>query len=151
MFPMSDEAAQFGRAPEDPLHFPEVLETVAFAAVIQLSFFSIVPMRKNQLDLPGLQSFSRGVAAVGFVGDQFLMAPSFSRHSDLFQRGLNEFHLRRRGRGNCASKRNTLSVDHHYPFRTLGMLDFADQGLFFSTGRSCSQAGSFPGSGMATQ
>ena len=69
------------------------------------------------------------VYEAGPCGYQIYRHPSAkgtARDLHLLQGGFDQLHFRRRGRSKCASKRNTLAVDHHHPLRTFAALGFAD-------------------------
>ena len=96
-------------------------------------------MRADQLNLSGLQPLSQPITVVGLVGDQPRHplagpTPRPARHLHLLKGFFDQFDFRRRGRSKCASKRNTLAVDHHHPLRTLAALGLPDTGPPFFAG-----------------
>jgi len=134
-----------GQTPEisDPcnraFHFPSPGISPKFSTVLSGRFNPVFPMRTNQIDPLFLQSFAQRVRVSGPIINQSLRflagaARSFARNRYLFQERFDEFDLRRRGRLQEASQRNTLAVDHHHPLRTLSTLGFSDCGAPFFAG-----------------
>lgn len=79
------------------------------------------------------------IAVVSPVGDDaqrpFLRsAGSLARHRDGVQGRFDQGHLRRTGRDQLVSERNTLAVDHHHPLRAFPPLGLADRVAPFLAG-----------------
>jgi hypothetical protein len=129
--PANHQSTEITQPSEGTLDFPPASVAPQLSAVLQLGLFPISTMGTNQLNLLCLQTLSKWIAIVGLVGDQpfHALAGSASapaRDLHLLKGGFNQLHFRRRGRSKCASKRNTLAVDHHHPLRTFAALGFAD-------------------------
>ena len=120
-------------------NFPSFSIPSEFSSILCLRFFSIFSVRTNQLYSPFFKLFTKWIAIITFISNQALWAafrPSraLSWYFDLFKRLVNKSHLRRGCRGNGASQRNTLAVDHHHPLRTFTSLGFSDAGAPFFAG-----------------
>ncbi len=129
--PAHNQAPEVAQPSKGSLDFPPPAVASEFPAILPLGLFPISPMRADQLNLPGFQPLSQRITVVGLVGDQSphalaRPAPAPTRHLHLLKGLFDQLHFRRRGRSQCASKRNTLAVDHHHPLRTFAALGLAD-------------------------
>jgi hypothetical protein len=123
----STEIAQPG---ESPLDFPPML-----VALLDfwgwLSLFPVSAVRDQEANPPASQAGSQFVRVISLIADKTLGAGSGATTTlpGHFYRGqspLRQLYFRRRCRGNGASQRNTLAVDHHHPLRTFPPLGGAD-------------------------
>ena len=133
------QAPEISKPCEGAFYFPSAPIPAQFSPILQLGVDTVFPMRTDQIDIPGLQSFSQRTAIVAFIGDQplysvFTPAASFARHLNLLKRTFDKGYFRRRGRSKCASQRNTFAVDHHHPLRTFTSFGFPDAGAPFFAG-----------------
>ena len=120
-------------------NFPSFSIPSEFSSVLCLRFFSILPVRTNQLYSSFFKLFTKWITIISFISNQALWAafrPSraLSWYFDLCKRLVNKSYLRRGCRGNGASQRNTLAVDHHHPLRTFTSFGFSDAGAPFFAG-----------------
>ncbi len=113
------------RALDDPT------SSVAAERATILRLRPVGSVRRDELDPTIGEPRSMSVAVIGLVSDHALRSRSGSatpspRNTDHPERLLKERDLRRRGRVQVASQRNTLAVDHHHPLRTLSPLGATD-------------------------
>ena len=134
---MSDDQATIGAEPrEGPFNDPPVAIATKSAAVIITAAEVPISVRDDWRDASSVQRIAQRVTVVAAVGDQprrlLPRSPrSAPRDADGVQRRVDEFDLRRTGRGDMNSQRNTLAVDHHHPLRTFSAGRAADLGAPF--------------------
>jgi hypothetical protein len=137
--PANNQTPEVTQPSKGSLDFPPPAIAPQFSTILQLGLFPITPMRADQLNLLDLQPLSQRITVVGLVSDQpphtlARPAPRPARHLHLLKGLFDQSDFRRRGPSKCASKRNTLAVDHHHPLRTLAALGFSDTGPPFFAG-----------------
>lgn len=129
--PAHYQSPEISQPGESAFDFPPPTVPPQLSAILKLGFFPIATMRTNQLNLLCLQALSQRITVIGLVGDQPFHSLSGTssapaRDFHLLKGFFDQLHFRWRGRSKCASKRNTLAVDHHHPLRTFATLGFAD-------------------------
>jgi hypothetical protein len=148
------EIAQPGKSSFD---FPPVL--VSFLNFWRLlpPLFSMAAVRDQKADALASQPGAQFVRIISLVSNKAL-GPAFGAASTLAgdfdgPQGLfRQPYFRGRCRGNGASQRNTLAVDHHHPLRALPALGFPDSSAPFLAGaklasmKASSQSKSFSAS-----
>ena len=120
-------------------NFPSFAIPPQFTAILKLSFLSIFSVWADQLYLTIAQIFSQSITVIGTVANQTLRTAfgssrAISRHPNLGQDFVNQCHFVRGCRGNGASQRNTLAVDHHHPLRSFAPFGFANPKAPFFAG-----------------
>ena len=124
------QSAEIAQPGESPLDFPAVL--VSLLDFWRLfSTFTVPAERDQEADPPISQAGSQFVRIISPIADEALgptpwATTALPGHFDSFQSLLRQFYFRGRCRGNGASQRNTLAVDHHHPLRALPPLGWAD-------------------------
>ncbi len=101
------------------------------AMIFMSPVHAIRSVRHDQRNARARESFPFRVAVVGHVPNQRRQlaqraAPRDARNSNRVQGGRDERDFPGAGRGDMYSQRNTLTVDHHHPLRTLSPLRLAD-------------------------
>jgi len=130
-FPADDQSTEVLQPCKCPLDRPSSPVTPQFTAILIFLFLVIFPIRADQINPSLGQSFTQRIAVVSFVGDnpnRFFpgTTASFSRHRNLLNGRLQQFHLTRRGRIEMSTERDSLAIDHHHPLRTLSAFGLSD-------------------------
>ena len=130
------EIAQPG---EGPFDFPPVL--IAFVDFWRLlsTLFPMATVRDQEADTLACQPGSQFIRVIRLVANKALgpapwTAPTLAGDFDGFQGGFRQSYFCGRCRGNGASQRNTLAVDHHHPLRAFAPPGFPDSGAPFLAG-----------------
>jgi hypothetical protein len=117
------------------------------ATVLVPAHNPVVTIGHDHRDPSARQAFAQGVTVVGAIRNQSIgvAQAAVPSHPDGLQRRVNERDFGGSGRGDMYSHRNTLTVDHHHPLRTLSPLGFTDlRAPFFADAnepsmKACSQ------------
>ena len=138
-FISNNQAAIIADPRKGPLNFPSFSITPELSAILNFGFLSIFSMWADKLYLTITQIFSQFITVIGTVTNQtlwitFRSSWPISRHLDLSQNFINQRYFVRGCRGNGASQRNTLAVDHHHPLRAFTPPGFPDSGAPFLAG-----------------
>jgi hypothetical protein len=141
------QPAKIAQPGEGALDFPPMLVTL-FHFGRRLFVFPISAVRHQEANSLACQAGPQFVRIISLIADKALgsalWAPStLARDFDSLQGLFGQFYFRGRCRGNGASQRNTLAVDHHHPLRALAPLGFADSGApFFASAKLASMKAS---------
>ncbi len=124
---------------EGSLDYPVTFVTRPHFIRLFSFIFSIPSERHKQTYTPTSKLVAQFVRIVGFISVQVLRSSfgptsSLSRNFDRLKGFFNQCYFRWRCRGNGASQRNTLAVDHHQPLRALPPFSFPDGGAPFFAG-----------------
>jgi hypothetical protein len=137
---ISDNQTTIITEPRDSaFNFPSFAIAPQLSAILKLSFLSIFSMGADKLYLTIAQVFSQSITVIGTVANQTLRTAfgssrPISRHPNLGQDFVNQRYFVRGCRGNGASQRNTLAVDHHHPLRSFAPFGFANPKAPFFAG-----------------
>ncbi len=132
------QPAEITQPGEGPLDFPSML--VALLDFGRCFFVFAVSAVRNQKANPlARQAGPQFIRIISLIADEALgpalwPAATLAGHFDGFQSIFRQSYFRGRCRGNGASQRNTLAVDHHHPLRALAPLGFPDSGAPFFAG-----------------
>jgi hypothetical protein len=151
------QSAKIAQPSKSPFDFPAML--IAFSNLCRLlsALFPVSAVRDQEADPLASQCGSQLVRIISFVADETLgptlgAASTLARDFDGFQGLFRQPYFRGGCRGNGASQRNTLAVDHHHPLRALPPPGFPDSGAPFFAGaklasmKASSQSRSLPAS-----
>jgi hypothetical protein len=114
-----------------------------FSTVWAFRFFPVFSMGTYQIHLTSLKFISKDIAAIGTICKQSFGARSrssraISWHFDFDHYGINKYYFVRGCRGNNASQRNSLAVDHHRPLRSIAPFGFPNPKAPFFDGAKLS-------------
>jgi len=132
------QPAKISQPGEGPLDFPPMpISLLDFGR--RLFVFPVLAVRNQEADSSPSQSGPQFVRIISLIADKALGSalwapPTLARDFDGLQGLFGQLYFRRRCRGNGASQRNTLAVDHHHPLRALASLGFADSRAPFFAG-----------------
>ena len=132
------QPAEIAQPGEGALDFPPMLVSLLdFGRRFLVSPVSAV--RHQKANSLACQTGPQFVRVISLITDEALGsalgAPTtLPGHFDGLQGLFRQPYFRRRCRGNGASQRNTLAVDHHHPLRALAPLGFSDSGAPFFAG-----------------
>lgn len=126
----NNESAEVLQPSKGAFYFPSFPITPKSTSVLFFGTFSSLAMRADQFDATRGQvsaEFTRVVSAIGNNPEWFISRTPFagSGNRDLCQSAGSQFYFRGRCRGNLASERNTLAVDHHHPLCTFAAFGFS--------------------------
>jgi len=132
----STEIAQPG---ESPFDFPPMLVALPHFWRLLAANFAVSAVRDQEADPLPSQSGPQFVRIISLIADKALGSalwapPTLSGDFNGLQGLFCQPYFRGRCRGNGASQRNTLAVDHHHPLRALAPLGFSDSGAPFFAG-----------------
>jgi hypothetical protein len=133
------QSAEVAQPGESPFDFPPMLVSLPHFWRLFLAIFAVPAVRDQQANPLASQSGSQLVRIISFISDKtfgpaFGTAPTLAGNFNGFQGLFCQFYFRGRCRGNGASQRNTLAVDHHHPLRALPPPGFPDSGAPFFAG-----------------
>ena len=126
-----DQASEVAEPGEGAFDLPTTLIAGLDLFRLLTAVFPIPSIRDQQANpslaqlVPQLIRIIRLISNEAF-GSGFRAAPAPPWHLDSLQGRFRQSYFRRRRRGNGASQRNTLAVDHHQPLRALPPLGGAD-------------------------
>jgi hypothetical protein len=131
MIPANNKTAEISQPRKSPLNFIATSITPHLASIIILLSLVIAPVRANQFNAFASQTFTQRVAVITPVGNQpprifSRSAAGFTRHSNIVQCFFEERNFVRGCRVQMVSHRNTLTVDHHHPLRSLAAFGLSD-------------------------
>lgn len=134
------QSAEVGEPGEGSFDRPAPAVAPQRSAVLGRRASPSLPMRADQLDSSMGQPNAMGVGIVGAVGDQSLglrcFSPSITRRDDgVIEGGLQQGHLRRRGRCQPDAQRNSLAVCHHHALCSLATFRLSDACAPFFAGK----------------
>ena len=130
-FISNDQPSVVADPGESSFYFPPFTIAPELSAILSFGLFSIFSVWADKLYLTIAQIFAQSITVICTVANQTLWAtfrssPTISRHLDLRQNFINQRYFVRGCRGNGASQRNTLAVDHHHPLRSFAPFGFAN-------------------------
>jgi hypothetical protein len=133
------QPAEIAHPGEGSFDFPPVLITFPDFWRLLSALFPMAPIRDQQANALAAQPGSQFIRVIRLVGNQALgpapgAAPTLAGDFDGCQGGFRQSYFCGRCRGNGASQRNTLAVDHHHPLRALAPPGFPDSGAPFLAG-----------------
>jgi len=133
------QSAEITQPGESAFDFPPVL--VSFSDFWRLlhTVFAISAVRDQQANPFPSQPITQLVRVITLIpneafGPASRAAPTLAGDFNGLQSLFCQLYFRGRCRGNGASQRNTLAVDHHHPLRALPPPGFADFGAPFFAG-----------------
>jgi hypothetical protein len=141
---MDHQSAEIARPGESPFEFPPILAALRDFGRLFPARFTISAVRNQEANSFASQSDAQFVRIINLIPDEGFgpasgaaatLAGDFNNLQGLFC----QLYFPGRCRGNGASQRNSLAVEHHHPLRALALLSFADFGAPFSPGRSWRQ------------
>jgi hypothetical protein len=137
-FVTDNQSAEIAQPGEGPFDFPPLLVSLPDFWRLLLAF-TVSPVRDQQANPFPLQAIPKFVRIISFItnkalGSGFGAASTLAGDFDGLQGIFGQPYFRGRCRGNGASQRNTLAVDHHHPLRALSPLGFPDSGAPFFAG-----------------
>lgn len=117
--PAHDEPTEVTQPSNGTFDFPSLSVTAQGAAVLAFGFAPVASMGRDLLYATGGQPVAEGVAVVGSVQDEplgfdGLQTTVLPANADIAQRLFRERDLRRTGRVNGHSQRNTLAVCQYH-------------------------------------
>lgn len=121
MFPTRDKTPVVSEPGNRAFNFPPAFVAPKRAAVLGFRFPAIASMRDHKLNALFFKFTTKFVRIISFVTNQM-----FGFFADLFKSLLGKFHLRRTGRVNGHSQRNTFAVCQYHELRALAALGFSD-------------------------
>ncbi len=133
-----DQSAEIAQPGEGSLDFPSMLVSLLDFGRRPL-IFPVSAVRHQKAYSLTCQAGAQFVRIISLIADEPLGPALWSPtprpgHFDGLQGLFRQPHFRGRCRGNGASQRNTLAVDHHHPLRALAPLGFADSEAPFFAG-----------------
>ena len=137
-FVADNQSAEVAHPGEGPFDFPTML--IALLDLGRRFFtFPVSAVRDQEANPLGGQAGPQFIRIISLIANEALGpalgAPtSLAGHFDGPQGLFCQSYFRGRCRGNGASQRNTLAVDHHHPLRALAPLGFPDSGAPFFAG-----------------
>jgi hypothetical protein len=134
-----NQSAEIAQPGESPFDFPPVLVALPDFWRLLAANFAVSAVRDQEADSPPCQSGPQFVRIISLIADKALgsalwASPPLAGDFDGLQGLFCQPYFRGRCRGNGASQRNTLAVDHHHPLRALASLGFPDSGAPFFAG-----------------
>ena len=138
-FISNNQAAIVADPRKGALNFPSFAIAPELSTILNFGLFSIFSVWADKLYLTITQIFSQFITVIGTVANQtlwitFRSSRTISRHLDLSQNFINQCYFVRGCRGNGASQRNTLAVDHHHPLRSFAPFGFSNPRAPFFAG-----------------
>ena len=139
-----NQFAEIAQPGESAFDFPPVLVALPDFWRLLAANFAVSALRDQEADPPLSQFGPQFVRSIGLIahkalGSALWAPPTLAGDFDGFQGLFCQPYFRRRCRGNGASQRNTLTVDHHHPLRALASLGFPDSGAPFLPAQSWRQ------------
>ena len=131
VIPADNKATKISQPRERPLNLIATFISPHFASIIIFLSLVIAPVRADQFNAFVSQTFTQRVAVIAPVGNQALWifsrpASAFARYRDIVQRFFEERNFVRGRRVQVVSQRNTFTVDHHHPLRSLAAFGLSD-------------------------
>jgi hypothetical protein len=132
------QPAEISQPGEGALHFPSMLVSLLDFRR-SLFVLPVSAVRHQKANSLACQAGPQFVRIISLIADKALRpalwaATTLPGHFDGLQGLFRQSHFRGRCRGNGASQRNTLAVDHHHPLRAFASLGFPDSGAPFFAG-----------------
>ena len=121
MFPTRDKASVISEPGNRAFDFPTTFVTSKSTAILGLGFLAVPSMRDHKFNALFFQFTAKLVRIISFVANQM-----FGFLANLFKSLVRKLHLRRAGRVNGHSQRNTFAVCQYHELRALATLGFAD-------------------------
>ena len=121
MFPTCDKTPVISEPGNRALDFPTTFVTARGTSILGLGFLAIPSMRHHKLNTLFCKFVAKFVRIISFVTNQML-----GFLANLFKSLVRKFHLRRTGRVNGHSQRNTFAVCQYHELRALATLGFPD-------------------------
>jgi hypothetical protein len=133
------QSAEIAQPGESPFDFPPMLVALRHFGRLFPAIFPVSPVRHQQANPFACQSGSQPIRIISFISDEPLgpaagTTPTGPGNFNGFQGFFCQLYFCGRCRGNGASQRNTLAVDHHHPLRALPPPGFTDSGAPFFAG-----------------
>lgn len=139
-FPANDEPAEVVEPGERSFNLPASAVASQRPAVLCGGTPAALAMRADQLDPSPSQPLAMRIRVIGPVrGQSFRLALSTTLvmrlHARFIQGGLQQRHLRRRGRCQTEADRNSPAVRHHHALCALAAFGFSDTIAPFFAGK----------------
>jgi hypothetical protein len=137
-FVTDKQSAEIAQPSEGPFNFPSMLVSLPDFWRLLLAF-TVSTVRDQQANSSFFQAGPQFVRIISLIANEALgpalwTATALPGDPDGLQGLFRQSYFRWRCRGNGASQRNTLAVDHHHPLRALAPLGFPDSGAPFLAG-----------------
>jgi len=121
------------------LNLPPLFVSSKLSSILEFSFLSVFSMGTYKFYFSILQFLAQGIAIISPIANQtlraaFRSARAIPGHLDLAKNFINQRYFVRGCRGNGASQRNTLAVDHHHPLRSFAPFGFSNPKAPFLAG-----------------
>jgi hypothetical protein len=132
------QPAKIPQPGEGPLNFPSVTVSL-FDFGRRFFIFAVPAIRDQKANSFACQADPQFVRIISLIANEALgpalgTPTTLPGHFDGLQSGLRQLYFLGRCRGNGASQRNTLAVDHHHPLRAFAAPGFPDSGAPFFAG-----------------
>ena len=133
------QSAEIAQPSESPFYFPPMLVSLRDFGRLFPARLTISAVRNQESNPFASQSDAQFVRIISLIPDEAFgpasrAAPTLAGDFNGLQSLFCQLYFRGRCRGNGASQRNTLAVDHHHPLRALPPPGFADFGAPFFAG-----------------
>jgi hypothetical protein len=133
------QSAEIAQPGESPFDFPPMLVSLLHFWRLFSAIFAVSTVRDQQANPFASQLGSQLVRIISLIPDEAFgpasgAAPTLAGDFNGLQGLFCQLYFCGRCRGNGASQRNTLAVDHHHPLRALAPPGFADFGAPFFAG-----------------
>jgi hypothetical protein len=135
----NNQSAEIAQPGESPFDFPSMLVALRDFGRLFPARFTISAVRNQEANPFASQSGAQFVRVISLISDEAFgpasgAAPTLAGDFNGLQSLFCQLYFRGRCRGNGASQRNTLAVDHHHPLRALAPPGFPDRGAPFFAG-----------------
>ena len=134
----NQQAAELTQPGIGSLHNPAAFVTPHFASIFIAPSLVVLPIGRNQLNGPFLQSLAQRIGVVASISNYalgLLPRPAFRAwDADFGERGFRKLNFCRRGTFQPNSQRKTLTVDQYHPLRALAPLGFTHSEAPFFAG-----------------
>jgi hypothetical protein len=120
-------------------NLPPLFVSSELSSILKFRFLSIFSVWTYKLYFAILQFLAQSIAIISPITNQTLRTAfrpprTISGHLDLSKNFINQRYFVRGCRGNGASQRNTLAVDHHHPLRSFAPFGFSNPKAPFFAG-----------------
>jgi hypothetical protein len=134
-----NQASKIAQPGEGSFDFPSAFITIPKSFRLFPFVFPVFSERDKKVYTSDTQFLSQFIGVVSLISNQVFgsglgTAAALARDFDRLQGFFCQSYFRRRCRGNGASQRNTLAVDHHHPLRAFPPFGFPDCGAPFFAG-----------------
>lgn len=121
MFPSCNKTSIITDPSDSALNFPAPFITPKWTTILGFWLAPVSSVRTHKLNTLFTKFFSELIRIITFIANQ-----TMGLFTNFFKCLLGQFYLRRTGRVNGHSQRNTLAVSQYHELRALAALGFAD-------------------------